>query len=245
MAATDAAAVEAPIANVVVPTEPAALQAWLADGGYKAWPRESGKHESAGPHGDAVLTFLTPALVASLKRGKGNAHPRGVSAVKELYEKGVLNGWAVSVKLADDSADGRTGTGTRCSRPRATRKRSTRARASSCAATATPSAAATTTSRARSRCCSRRLRRELGEHERLPQRRAHVALERAEVADARDAGVLGGEATRGDRCADVRAVERRMLVADIISSSVNDSDVMGVSTRANSSRTASPSAPAA
>ncbi|MBX3156336.1 MAG: hypothetical protein KF773_10085 [Deltaproteobacteria bacterium] len=106
-AAADDAAGEGPVADVDVPIEPVALQAWLADGGYKAWPHESGKHESAGPHGDAVLTFLAPALVASLRRGKGHAHPKGVAAVKELYEKGKMSGWAVSVKLADDSADGR------------------------------------------------------------------------------------------------------------------------------------------
>lgn len=108
--ASDAAVVAvdaAPEISEAVPLEPAALQAWLFDGGYKAWPREAGRHESAGPHGDAVLTFLTPSLVASLRRGKGNAHPKGVAAVKELYEKGKLSGWAVSVKLADDSDDGR------------------------------------------------------------------------------------------------------------------------------------------
>jgi hypothetical protein len=102
----DAAAAPAITEVALPPTEPGALQAWLVDGGYKTWPRESGKHESAGPHGDAVLTFMTPQLLASLKRGKGNAHPKGVAAVKELYEKGKHIGWAVSVKLADDSADG-------------------------------------------------------------------------------------------------------------------------------------------
>lgn len=105
VAATDAPP-EVPPAPVAVPTDPAALQLWLAERSYKSWPHETGAHESAGPHGD-VLAYMTPALIASLRRGKGNAHPKGVAAVKELYEQGKLNGWAVSVKVADDSADGR------------------------------------------------------------------------------------------------------------------------------------------
>lgn len=93
--------------SVDVPTEPARLQAWLVAGHYKAWAHESKAHPSEGPHGDAVKTFLSPSLAASL--AKGGDHPRGVVAVKELYtgKKLAHTGWAVSVKLEPQSDSGR------------------------------------------------------------------------------------------------------------------------------------------
>jgi hypothetical protein len=97
----------APTAAAEVPTRPAALQAWLVEGHYASWTHESKPHESAGPHGDAVRTFVSPSLLASLQRG-GAPHPRGASAVKELYDaRGTHTGWAVSVKVDDASANGR------------------------------------------------------------------------------------------------------------------------------------------
>jgi hypothetical protein len=81
-----------------------ALQPWLADRGYQDLPSESAVHESRGPH-DLVRTFLSPGLAASLADGDG-LHPRGVGAVKELYDGDTLRGWAVSVKIAEDSAGG-------------------------------------------------------------------------------------------------------------------------------------------
>jgi hypothetical protein len=96
-----------PPVAVEVPTKPAPLQAWLVAGHYKTWTHESQPHESAGPHGDAVKTFVSPVLLASLQKG-GAPHPAGASAVKELYDAGGKHtGWAVSVKLAADSANGK------------------------------------------------------------------------------------------------------------------------------------------
>jgi len=88
-----------------VPTQAAELQRWLVAAHYKAWAHESKDHSSDGPHGDTVRTFTSPALASSLA-DKRAAHPKGAAAVKELYEAGKHSGWAVSVKVADDSAKG-------------------------------------------------------------------------------------------------------------------------------------------
>jgi hypothetical protein len=81
----------------------AALQPWLIARGYEAMRAEPAPHPTAGPHG-RVRTFFSPALVASLA-GAGE-HPRGAGAVKELYDGDDLRGWAVEVKVQDDSASG-------------------------------------------------------------------------------------------------------------------------------------------
>lgn len=88
-----------------IPTDPAALQQWLAAGSYSTWQSESKPHPSEGPHGGDVRTFLSADLAASL--AAGTDHPAGAAAVKELYGDGpAVMGWAVSIKLAPDSADG-------------------------------------------------------------------------------------------------------------------------------------------
>jgi hypothetical protein len=80
------------------------LQPWLVAGSYRDLPSESRPHSSAGPHG-RVRTFLSPGLADSLAAG-ADVHPRGVGAVKELYDGDDVRGWAVEVKVADDSASG-------------------------------------------------------------------------------------------------------------------------------------------
>lgn len=89
-----------------VPTDPTALQTWLATGRYQCWAHESVKHPSGGPHGGDVQTYLNAALDASMK-GAGE-HPAGAVAVKELYSSGsVVTGWAVGVKTQATSDGGR------------------------------------------------------------------------------------------------------------------------------------------
>jgi hypothetical protein len=88
------------------PTTARELQAWLAAGHYKLWARESKAHPSAGPHAETVVTFVSPVLEKSLA-AKASAHPRGAASVKELYQANKHTGWAVSVKTADDSANGK------------------------------------------------------------------------------------------------------------------------------------------
>lgn len=90
-----AAALEIPVGDE--------LQPWLAAGEYEDFEAESEVHASSGPHG-RVRTFLSPGLSESL--AAGGDHPLGVAAVKELYDGDALNGWVVSVKIADDSAGG-------------------------------------------------------------------------------------------------------------------------------------------
>jgi hypothetical protein len=102
-----AAPSELPAVATVVPVAPADLQAWLGAGHYRSWAHESKPHETSGPHGDAVKTFISPSLRASLQKG-GAPHPEGAAAVKELYDgAGKHTGWAVSVKVAAESASGK------------------------------------------------------------------------------------------------------------------------------------------
>ncbi len=83
-----------------------ALQPWLIAGSYRTWSHESMQHPSSGPHAEGVVTYLSPSLEGSL-RDKAKAHPAGASSVKELFKGGQHVGWAVSVKTATDSANGK------------------------------------------------------------------------------------------------------------------------------------------
>lgn len=87
--------------NEDVPTEDAALFAYLQAGRYREFAAESGVHPSAGPHGNGVRSFVNSILDRSLADGSPS-HPVGAAAVKELYDSGsTLTGWAVEVKVAD------------------------------------------------------------------------------------------------------------------------------------------------
>jgi hypothetical protein len=90
-----------PAAPREVPTEDAALFAYLQAGRYRDFAAESGVHPSAGPHGNGVRSFVNAVLDRSLAEGN-LSHPVGAAAVKELYDGGAaLTGWAVEVKVAD------------------------------------------------------------------------------------------------------------------------------------------------
>jgi len=90
-----------------VPTSAAELLAWLQQGNYLGWAAESAAHPSGGPHQLTVRTYINDFLYDSLSLGN-TAHPRGAAAVKELYGSSpLLRGWAVSVKVGDDSDGGR------------------------------------------------------------------------------------------------------------------------------------------
>jgi hypothetical protein len=96
-----------PASAVAVPTSSRELLAWLQAGMYKSWTAESAPHPSAGPHGATVRTFLNDLVLQSLAAGNA-AHPTGSALVKELYFNGTtVQGWAVEVKVQDDSAGGR------------------------------------------------------------------------------------------------------------------------------------------
>jgi hypothetical protein len=85
------------IDDTVPPVVDAELQAWLAAGSYTGFLPESGPHDSEGPHGGTVRTFLNRQLAGSLD-DCAESHPVGSAAVKELFDDGVLDGWAVMVK---------------------------------------------------------------------------------------------------------------------------------------------------
>lgn len=90
------------------PLERAELETWLDEGQYMAWSGESAPHNSTGPHFGQVQTFINPALEAALLRGDAT-FPEGAATVKELYGgdgSPAPLGFAVMVKLADDSAGG-------------------------------------------------------------------------------------------------------------------------------------------
>lgn len=83
-----------------VPSEKAALIAYLQSGAYKTLPAEPAAHPSTGPHFGLVRTFFNQALADSLAQGN-DVHPVGAAAVKELFRQGsTVRGWSVMVKIA-------------------------------------------------------------------------------------------------------------------------------------------------
>lgn len=98
--------------GAAVPTDAAAMTAWLADDGYAGWSAETAAHASTGPHG-RVLTYFNDDLVASFDGTTGPGapviatHPVGSASVKELLaDDDTVTGWAVMVKTTagDDAA---------------------------------------------------------------------------------------------------------------------------------------------
>ena len=93
-----------PGTDALPPSTAKEMQVWLVSKNYGDWAAESGPHESTGPHG-TVRTFVNPTLEASLA-AMNTQHPVGSASVKELYQNGAVYGYAVSVKLDEDSAGG-------------------------------------------------------------------------------------------------------------------------------------------
>ncbi len=88
----------------MVPSSKDALFAFLQSGEYKSWAHEE-LHKSRGPHFD-VKTYINPTLEKSLM-DQNKSHPKGTSAIKEMYEEGSMTGWAVSVKTQENSDNGK------------------------------------------------------------------------------------------------------------------------------------------
>ena len=88
------------------PSDADTLLEFLADGKYREWERESGPHPSAGPHGGTVLTYVNDTLLESLEAGN-EVHPPCSASVKELFlGNEEVSGYAVYVKVREDSANG-------------------------------------------------------------------------------------------------------------------------------------------
>jgi hypothetical protein len=80
-------------------TSAAGLTAFVKSGAYKAWKAEPAVHDSAGPHGGKVRTYVNDVFYASLKAGN-TSHPKGSIVVKELYGSSTttVTGHAIDVK---------------------------------------------------------------------------------------------------------------------------------------------------
>jgi hypothetical protein len=97
-----------PSSNEFVPTSPDTLRRYLDDKLYEQLPFSNAEVlRSSGPHG-FQRTFMNTLLAESLEEG-ATQHPAGAAAIKALYgqDKTTLKGWAVQVKVQDDSDAGR------------------------------------------------------------------------------------------------------------------------------------------
>lgn len=82
------------------PATRAGLLSIAQTGAYRSWKAEAAPHQTAGPHGGQVRTFVNDVLYASLKAGNPK-HPNGSIAVKELFTNGARTGWAIDAKDDD------------------------------------------------------------------------------------------------------------------------------------------------
>lgn len=84
------------------------VEAWLAKGDYEAWHCETNVHEARSPSPHGFNRICSNDLVASNATGT-DPWPAGAALVKELYASADDSepvGYAVSLKLEADSADG-------------------------------------------------------------------------------------------------------------------------------------------
>jgi hypothetical protein len=78
-----------------------AISEYLRQRRYSNFAVEPAIHQSSGPHGGRVLTFVNAPLEQSLRDGTAS-HPVGSASIKELYrDRDEVQGWAVSVKVTD------------------------------------------------------------------------------------------------------------------------------------------------
>lgn len=79
-----------------------AISMYLQEKRYSNFAVEPSIHQSSGPHGGRVLTFVNAPLERSLRDGDAT-HPVGSASIKELYRSSdEVQGWAVSIKVADE-----------------------------------------------------------------------------------------------------------------------------------------------
>ncbi len=105
---TDEPPFTAPVPDATtVPTEPAALFTFLASGAYGGFPQQASAHLPFGPHGISGVRVFYDTLLYESVMGPVGPHPKGSSAIAELYGANkTLSGWAVSVKTASHSDGG-------------------------------------------------------------------------------------------------------------------------------------------
>jgi hypothetical protein len=83
-----------------VPSESAALFAYLDCAGYEGLASESSVHPSTSAHSSMARVFINDTLEQSLASGAAE-HPVGAASVKEIYQGNgtTLRGWAAMVKV--------------------------------------------------------------------------------------------------------------------------------------------------
>ncbi len=97
-----------PVDDQTPPMGAAAVDAWLADGAYKAWAAEPAVHASRDPSPHGFNRIFSNDLVAANASGAA-PWPKGAAAVKELHDSAsgtTPTGYAVYLKLESDSAAG-------------------------------------------------------------------------------------------------------------------------------------------
>ncbi len=82
-------------------TDPAQIQAWLVNGGHRAWASETGPIPTS--EFGAARTFFGPALAQSVEAGAA-VHPLGATAVREFYAEDLttLTGFAYLTRATDE-----------------------------------------------------------------------------------------------------------------------------------------------
>ncbi len=84
------------------PTGASALEAWLAQGAYKAWHCEPAPHAARSPSPHGMDRVCSNDLLSAHGNGE---FPIGASAVKELYDGAAVNGYAVYRKVGAGGGD--------------------------------------------------------------------------------------------------------------------------------------------
>lgn len=79
----------------------AALNAWLAEGNYLMWRCEESPHPARPPGAHGTNRICSNAALSASATG---AYPVGAASVKELWQNGVVRGFAVGRKIADGDA---------------------------------------------------------------------------------------------------------------------------------------------
>lgn len=83
-------------------TSATGLTAFVKSGAYKGWKAEPTVHDSGGPHGGKVRSYVNDVLYASLKAGN-TQHPKGSIVVKELYGSSASEVTGHAVDLKDEA----------------------------------------------------------------------------------------------------------------------------------------------
>lgn len=90
----------------VPPQGEAQVKSWLATGDYKEWHCEAAEHDARSPSPHGVNRICSNDALSATAAGAN--YPADSAAVKELWDKqgGKVMGYAVYLKLKDDSAGG-------------------------------------------------------------------------------------------------------------------------------------------